>query len=183
MHGIIHKALKDMVIKEFGIERWENIEAAVAPSSDVYISMQGYSDDVTYGLIGATSQELGESVETCLELFGQYWLLEAAPGSYADILDATSDQLIGFIANINSLHDRIISTFPKYVPPEFYIESLGSERYQVNYVSTRKGLCHFVIGLLKGLGIRFKRELVIESYEPVACESGEEWAFIIRVPE
>lgn len=181
MHGIIHNALKSMVIRDFGEARWEKIENAANNSSDVYIGMQGYSDDVTYGLIGTATQELGVSVEACLERFGEYWVLEAAPGSYADILNATSDNIIGFLQNINFLHDRITSTFPNYIPPEFYIDEIGNGLYEVHYVSTREGLCYFVVGLLKGVGKRFKTDLEVVSFRQLECESGEEWLYTIRV--
>lgn len=181
MHGIIHKALKDMVTEEFGAERWKKIEETANNSGDVYIGMRGYSDDVTYGLIGTATKELGVSVEVCLERFGEYWVLDAAPGSYADLLDATSDNVIGFFENINSLHDRIISTFPRYIPPEFFIKELGDDIYEIHYISTREGLCYFVVGLIKGVGKRFNKAIEIIDFRQLECESGEEWLYTIRV--
>lgn len=182
MHGIIHKALKDMVTEEFGEESWQKIELAASNQGEIYIGTQSYSDDVTYGLIISATKELGVDIDVCLERFGEYWILDAAPSSYADVLNATSSDIIGFFRNINSLHDRITSTFPLYIPPEFSIQELGNDLYEIHYISTRKGLCYFVIGLLKGVGKRFNKTLEVIEFRQLESESGEEWLYTVRVP-
>ena len=182
MYGIIHKALKEMVVRDFGQEKWEKIESEAAQSKEIFVSMQPYSDDIVYALIGAASKELGAPVDECLQMFGRYWILDAAPESYSNILDATGSEIVHFIQNINSLHDRITSTFPDYVPPEFFIEPIGESLYKINYLSTRAGLSPFVVGLLQGLGTRFDTEIDIQKAEQIECDSGEEWAFTVHIP-
>lgn len=181
MYGIIHKALKDMVIRDFGEEKWLGIVDNSGVSQDVYLSMQAYDDEITYKLIGSASEVLGAPVDDCLLAFGKYWITVAAPESYGAVLRATGDEIIEFMNNVNALHDRITSTFPKYVPPEFYLEKLGDNLYRITYVSVRAGLASFVEGLLLGLGDRFNCEIDIVSKKQVPADSGEEWKFDIKV--
>ena len=89
MYGIIHKALKDMVIRDFGEQKGTDIVSHSGIEHDVYISMQTYDDDTTYTLIGSSSEILGAPVDDCLRLFGKYWITEAAPKAYSDVLRAT----------------------------------------------------------------------------------------------
>jgi guanylate cyclase soluble subunit beta len=96
------------------------------------------------------------------------------------LLDAAGRDMIGFLRNMNSLHDRITSTFLDYVPPEFYIEEEGTT-YKIHYISQRLGLNPFVVGLLKGLGARFGSKVTILDQEEVAVEKGTHTIFTVEL--
>jgi guanylate cyclase soluble subunit beta len=113
-------------------------------------------------------------------MFGEYWVLETATKSYEILLNAAGQDLVEFLTNLNALHDRITSTFLNYSPPEFHIEE-KEDHHLIHYVSQREGLTPFVVGLLKGLAIRFGREIDILSQTEVDVDQGAHTIFEIKL--
>jgi guanylate cyclase soluble subunit beta len=163
MYGLINSALKDMLIMHFGEDKWREVHTQSGVPEDSFLSMRRYDDDTTYRLAGAASEVLGASVDDCMEMFGHHWVAEVATRSFATLMDATGNDTVGFLHNLNALHDRIASTFLDYVPPEFIVEDIDvdSGSYHVHYYSERKGLTCFVTGLLMGLAKQFGDNLTI----------------------
>ncbi|MEO0413841.1 MAG: heme NO-binding domain-containing protein, partial [Verrucomicrobiota bacterium] len=61
-----------------------------------------------------------------------------------------------FLENLNALHDRLRMAVPHLNPPEFRVRSTGDQALNLQYFSDRPGLTPMVLGLLEGLGERFK---------------------------
>ena len=180
MYGLINNSLKSMINEKFGEEKWQEVLAASGVPEDSFLTMRSYDDAVTYSLAGAASDILGAPVDACLEMFGEYWVLEIATKSYGLLLDAAGEDMVEFLGNMNSLHDRITSTFLNYVPPEFQVEEIG-DGYNIHYKSKRKGLTPFVVGLLKGLAIRFDCKLTIREQTDVPAEPGTHTIFQVEI--
>lgn len=180
MYGLINNSLKSMIIKQFGEEKWEEVLAASGVPEDSFLSMRQYEDDITYQLAGAASQVLGAPVPACLEMFGEHWVLETASKSYGMLLDAAGQDMIAFLGNMNALHDRITSTFLDYIPPEFHVEKEGN-RHLIHYRSQRQGLTPFVVGLLKGLAIRFDADMIIHSQTEMEVTHGSHTIFEVEI--
>lgn len=180
MYGLINNSLKGMINEKFGEDKWLEVLSASGVPEDSFLTMRSYDDELTYALAGAASEVLGAPVEACLEMFGEYWVLETATKSYGLLLDAAGGNMVEFLTNMNALHDRITSTFLDYVPPEFFVEENG-EGYDIHYKSQRKGLTPFVVGLLKGLAIRFGCELEIVEQTDVPAEPGTHTIFHVMI--
>lgn len=180
MYGLINNSLKQMIQMQFGEEKWQEVLAASGVPDDSFLSMRRYDDEITYSLAGAASEVLGAPVDTCLEMFGEHWVLETASKSYGMLLDAAGRDMIGFLRNMNSLHDRITSTFVEYTPPEFFIEEEGTT-YKIHYISQRVGLNPFVVGLLKGLATRFDSTIKILDQTEVAVDNGTHSIFTVEL--
>ena len=180
MYGLINNSLKTMILKEFGEEKWQQVLTVSGVPEDSFLSMRRYEDDITYDLAGAASEVLGAPVAACLEMFGEHWVLETASKSYGMLLDAAGEDMITFLGNMNALHDRITSTFLDYVPPEFMVEQQG-ETYLIHYRSKRQGLTPFVVGLLKGLAIRFNADMRIVNQTEVEVAQGEHTIFEVEI--
>lgn len=181
MYGLINSALQSMIREKFGDEQWQQVLEASGVPADSFLTMRSYDDKITYDLAFAASDVLGAPVEACLEMFGEYWILETASKSYGPLMDASGTDMVEFLGNLNSLHDRITSTFLNYRPPEFRVETLEQGRHRVHYLSEREGLEPFVVGLLKGLAQRFECELEILEQEDVEVPAGTHATFEIRV--
>lgn len=181
MYGLINSSLQSMIREKFGDDEWNRVLAASGVPEDSFLSMRSYDDSVTYDLVGAASAVLGAPAEACLEMFGEWWVLETAAKSYGPLMEASGRDLVQFLRNINALHDRITGTFVNYVPPEFRVETLGGDRHRIHYVSTRQGLTPFVVGLLNGLAVRFGSELVIHSKDAMPVATGEHTVFEVTV--
>lgn len=180
MYGLINNALKEMILEKFGEETWNDVLRESGVPEDSFLTMRSYDDEITYSLAGAASKVVGAPVEACLEMFGEYWVLETASKSYGMLLKAAGQNMVEFLQNMNALHDRITSTFLNYVPPEFFVEENGN-LHDIHYVSQREGLTPFVTGLLKGLGVRFETEVTILSQQSVEVETGEHTVFTVEL--
>ena len=51
MYGLVNKAVKGFVLKNFDEATWSRIHTAAGVDSD-FTAMQAYEDDVTYNLVG-----------------------------------------------------------------------------------------------------------------------------------
>lgn len=181
MYGLINKALKSMILERFGEQQWLAIKQAAGVDEDSFVTMRSYDDQVTYQLAGAASEVLEAPVEACLEMFGQYWIEEVATKSYGSILDIMGDNVEDFLASIDSLHDRISTTFINYVPPSFSVAPAPDDHLTVTYVSQRVGLTPFVVGLLSGIGNRFDKSIDIVKQTTKQDDSGETTEFLVTV--
>ena len=70
MYGLINNTIVDLIVEKFGEDVWEKI-AQEAGTSKTFVSMNQYSDEVTYKLVGAASKILNLSATTVLEVFGE----------------------------------------------------------------------------------------------------------------
>jgi len=181
MYGLINKALRSMILEKFGEAQWQSIMTAAGVPDDSFITMRSYDDSVTYALAGAASETLGAPVETCLEMFGEYWIASTATDSYGAILDVMGDNVEDFLRSIDGLHDRISTTFINYVPPSFSVSDAADDCLKVTYLSERQGLTPFVVGLFKGIGARFEKSIAILDQSTVQDDRGETTEFLLKV--
>ena len=173
MYGMVNKAVRGFVLKNFDLKTWGRIHNAAGVSED-FISMQSYDDAVTYGLVGAAHEELGIPVPDILNGFGRYWVSDVATVAYADLMAKTGSGFTDFVKNLDHLHDRIRVTFPDYQPPSFRIKVLDDGTLQVDYYSHREGLLDFVVGLLEGLAVHYNETISIshvsDDDHPMPCK-------------
>lgn len=161
MYGLINKAVKGLVVGQFGADAWSRICARAEVADDEFLSMEGYEDKVTYDLVGAASEELGLPPDKILEAFGQYWVEYTAVEGYGDLLDSAGDTLLEFLSNLDQLHARVKLAFPDLKPPRFAVTDEDEHGLVLHYYSDRPGLGPLVTGLIHGLGKRFDRELEV----------------------
>ena len=182
MYGLIHRGLESMVTSQYGADTWNKILTNSEAGSDSFLTMRSYPDQVTLSLISSASQQLDLSAAACLEAFGEYWLLEFAPGNYNALLESTGREPIEFLKNLDDLHDHISSAFTEFSPPSFIVDDVTEEVFCLHYRSSRKGLESFVVGLLKGLKKRFDVDMEIEVETREQLEVGEHIIFKLTLP-
>jgi Haem-NO-binding len=164
MYGLVNKALQDLVCSRFGEAAWETIRRTAGVAVDVFVGMEAYPDDVTYKLVGAASEVLEVSSEEVLKAFGEYWVSYTAKEGYGEILRLAGDTLPAFLQNLDDLHTRVGLLFPRLKPPSFWCTDIREDSLRLHYrpgLDSREGLGPFVVGLVRGLGIRFKIEIEI----------------------
>ena len=159
MYGLVNKAVRDLVLMRFGKDRWDEIKTKAGVNGDTFVGMSPYPDEVTYRLVAAASETLGLSPEQVLEAFGEHWIGYTAQEGYGAMLDLAGDNFVDFLKNLDKLHARVGLSFPKLAPPSFRCTDVTEGSVRLHYYSKRPGLAPFVVGLLKGLGKRFKVEL------------------------
>ncbi len=156
MYGLVNKAVVDLVCTKFGKDTWDKIKQKADVDIDVFVSMDAYPDDITYRLVGAASEVLKLPPEAILEAFGEHWVLYTAAEGYGPMLDASGATLREFLMNLDALHARVALTLSELRPPRFRLVDIDHNTMLLEYRSTRQGLAPMVIGLLRGLGVKFK---------------------------
>ncbi len=155
MYGMIHRAIRQMVIDEAGPERWASIERRHGVGPQDMISAHVYEDALTVALLQSAADELGMALPDCLRAFGHYWIRFAERGSYGALMDFTGRDLPSFIANLDRMHQAVQAAMPAARVPSFTLAEARPDRIRVEYRSEREGLEPFVEGLLAALVERF----------------------------
>ena len=171
MYGLVNKAIEDMVRSQFSDETWEAIKQKASVKSEVFVSMEGYPDDVTHRLVKAASEVLDLSAAEIMKAFGQYWVQYTANEGYGDLMEMNGEDLPEFLENLDDLHARVGIMFPKLQPPSFDCsdEAEATDEFDasltLHYHSNREGLAPMVLGLVEGLGKRFDTDVDISQTE------------------
>jgi hypothetical protein len=173
MYGMVNQAVRGLVIREFGEDKWKAIHTK-AGSPATFLDFEKYDDSVTYNLVGAASQVLELDPAEVLKAFGNYWVTDVATVRYADLLDRSGIDFLGFLKGLDHMHSRIKVSFPDYLPPSFRVKEMGKGELQVDYYSDREGLLPFVEGLLEGLSVHFGVSMRIQGVpddmHPMPCK-------------
>lgn len=155
MYGLIPKAMEEMVRTTRGDACWEEIKRKAGVEIEVFVGQQPYPDAITYDLVGAASEVLAKPVTELLEAFGEYWVLETAVRHYEGIMNAAGMTLPDFLKSLNNMHTRIRMVMPELQPPNLTCTDVTQFSLKLHYRTFRRGLEHFVIGLVRGLGMHF----------------------------
>lgn len=178
MYGIVNKSIEELVVANYGIEKWDEIKAKSNIDIEYFISSESYDDDVTFALAHTIANELGVTVDDVLRLFGEWWILHTGKNHYGYLLESGGDNFKTFILNLPAFHNRVMMMYPKLTPPEFKVSCVEENSLHLHYFSKRKGLTAFVYGLMSGLGKFFNTDVTTEHLESIPSESTHE---IIKV--
>ena len=161
MYGMVNKAVEEMVVMHHGEEAWERIKAKAGIDVDVFMSNEGYPDQVTYALVGAASEVLKTPADRILEAFGEHWILHTAQEGYGGLLRAGGKTLPEFLVNLPNFHTRVAMIFPNLQPPSFSCSDVGPTSLNLHYKTQRPGMSAFVVGLIQGLGKMYATPVAI----------------------
>ncbi len=162
MYGIVNKAIEDLVIANFGEQKWEAIKERSNIDIDFFISSEPYDDDVTFKLAVAVSEEMNMSVGDVLVAFGEWWVIKTTSEKYAGLMQSGGNNLKEFLLNLPNFHNRVMLIYPKLTPPEFKISDITENSIHLHYFSKRQGLQEFVRGLIQGLGKMYETPTTID---------------------
>lgn len=161
MYGLVNRGLEQMVRTARGEEAWLRVKRAAGVEEVLFMTHHAYPDSVTLALVAATAVELETTPEEILERFGVHWVLVTAK-DYGAMLDATGRTLAEFLQNLPNLHTRVALSYPQLDPPRFRCSQVTESSLVLHYGSSRRGLAPFVIGLVRGLGLRFSTSVSVE---------------------
>ena len=165
MYGIVNRAIEELIIEKFGSEKWEEIKDKAGFKSEGFMTLKPYPDEITFQLVTAASDILNIPANTLLEAFGEYWILYTAERGYGEMLNLAGDTFPSFLKNLNMLHGRVSNLMPELAPPQFECINEQENSIDLIYRSHRNGMIPMLLGLIKGLGQRFGKEVVIQEVE------------------
>lgn len=180
MYGLVNKAVQGLICDRFGEETWNRILEESGVDIADFVAMQAYDDQITLDLVATASRVLDAPADGLLEAFGEYWTIYTAEEGYGSLLDSTGNTLTEFLANLDNLHTRVSLAMPDLRPPSFEYEEVSESLARLHYRSEREGLSPMVIGLLKGLSVRFKTPIDIKLVED-RSKGSEHDVFEVRI--
>jgi predicted hydrocarbon binding protein len=166
MYGLVNASLMQFIIDKRGEPAWQRIASAAHFDDAHFDKMHSYPDALTYELAGCASTELNIPLDTLLGELGKYWVEYTQDQGYGHFFEVAGPSLREFLFSLDELHARVGRSFLNLRPPSFRFDPIAANSVRMHYVSERKGLCPFVIGLLEGLSTRFNTPLSIDE---VAC--------------
>lgn len=161
MYGMVNKGFAELVIGDYGAEKWDQIKRRAGIEAEVFLSAEQYPDKLTYDLVGAAVEVLGVAGNELLERFGEHWIAKTGRDGYGAMLQANGRSLAEFLINLPNLHSRVAMLFPDLEPPRFSVSEVTDTSLTLHYWSHRPGLTQFVVGLVRGLGKMFATEVSV----------------------
>ena len=159
MYGMVNIALQEMVQQKLGEDAWQGLCRRAGHEDGLFLSLESYPDDVTYGLVGGAAEAFKLTVPEFLEQFGRYWINYALKSAYAPLLRA-STSLDQALTSLDGMHRTIARTLANLRAPSFSFEQTP-EGGTLRYRSVRAGLAPFVVGLVRGMAEMHRVELQI----------------------
>jgi len=162
MYGIVNKSIEDLVITNFGKEKWDIIHKKSGVNIDFFLSNEVYDDDVTYKIATAVGEVMNMTLSEVLIAFGQWWVMKTTKEKYPGLMESGGNNLRDFLVNLPNFHNRVMLIYPKLTPPEFKVSDVTEKSLNLHYYSHREGLQDFVRGILLGLGNVYETAVVLE---------------------
>jgi hypothetical protein len=162
MYGIVNKAIQELVVANFGDEKWEAIRERSGIEEDFFISSEPYDDEITYQLAQAVGEEMNMTLSQVLIVFGEWWVIKTTKERYGGLMESGGSTLKEFLENLPLFHNRVMLVYPKLTPPEFKVSDIKEKSLNLHYFSKREGLQDFVTGLIQGLGKMFDTPVTIK---------------------
>ena len=179
MYGMINKAAQELIVTQFGDEKWRAVKKRAGIDVEEFNRLTPYPDEVTYDIIASASEILDLPVATVLETFGKYWISFTINSGYEPMFSMSGNNLFEFLKSLDELHTRLSLSFPNYRPPSFYCADYGTSSLRLHYISEREGLAPFVVGLVKGLGDLFATPVTV-TQEKAKSEGASHDVFLIE---
>ncbi len=138
MYGLVNKAIKDLVVSNYGNEKWIEICKLTEFHEEEFVGMNSYPDKLTYDLVKNASLVLKADANIILEAFGEYWILYTADEGYGDLMNMTGNSFTEFLDNLDMLHFRINNIMPDLKAPQFTTRNPQEKSIELEYRSHTK---------------------------------------------
>lgn len=162
MYGMVNEGIKTFIVSNFGEKKWTEICQKANIDTKDFTMLEVYPDELTYNLVGSISETLQMSPEDVLTTYGKYWITYATSVGYEQLLAMFGPDFKTCLKNLNHMHSHMGSFLPNIKAPRFDVTELSENVIHVNYVSERKGLAPFVMGLFQGLSERYKTKITMK---------------------
>ena len=171
MYGLVNQAVQDYVAHAHGEAAWQAVRSRAGVAAD-FLPLEQYPDALTYAMVGAACEVTGTGAPELIEAIGVHWVAFTAQRGYGALLDQLGATFPEALANLDAMHVRVALMMPNLKPPSFRVREVQDRRLLLDYISHRAGLAPMVIGLVKGLGHKYKLEPKVRLVQPRA-EGGD----------
>lgn len=182
MYGLVNRALQQLVCTQHGKCLWTEIRSRAGVADEVFLRMESYPDEMTYGLVASASEVLDAPAELLLKEFGRYWVRYTMVEGYGALLSDLGPSFQEALAALDGMHARVALLYPALKPPRFSVSDVAQDRVSLHYRSERSGLAPMIIGLVEGLGERYQLRIAV-THAVAKEDSGDHDRFDIRILE
>ena len=151
MKGTIVRCLEELVVTQFGEDKWQkSLEDAGIKSSRIFLPFEDVEDSVVMKLVTAVCKNLNISLSQAADAFGDYWVNVYSQKLYPQYY-AKHKTARDFLLDMDAVHVAMTKTIKDAKPPRFEYEWKSEDTLIMHYNSHR-GLIDFAVGLVKGVG-------------------------------
>jgi hypothetical protein len=165
MKGTIVRCLKDLVVTQFGQDKWEkSLKDAGLDTFTMFWPMSDVDDAQVVKLFEAVCQNLNISFVQAADAFGDYWVNVYSQEMYPLYYErhATARD---FLLDMDNVHVAMTRSMENARPPRFQYEWKDDKTLIMHYKSHR-GLIDFVVGLARGVGKRYEEDIQVTKLGP-----------------
>ncbi len=160
MKGVIVSCLKELVVSNFGQDKWEaSLEAAGFYRKTFFPLTLNVKDEDVLKIVGGVCKVLNITLEQAADAFGEHWVCKYASRYYRQFFDGIHSSR-AFLLNMNNVHEVTTKNIPDARPPHFAYVWLSDNILLMKYKSPR-GLIDFFVGLVRGVGKYFHENLEV----------------------
>lgn len=165
MKGTIVKCLEELIVTQFGKDKWEQaLEGAGLSKKTMFFTLSDVDDAQVMKVVESVCKTLDISLEQAAEAFGDYWVNNYSQQVYGQYYKQNKTAK-DFMLNLDDIHVTMTNTIQNAAPPRFTYDWKNDKTLVINYNSHR-GLIDFAIGLAKGIGKFYKEELQVSKLSP-----------------
>jgi hypothetical protein len=160
MKGVIPLALREMILKQFGAEKWKEVlHKAGMAQEPLLLAVGDVEDPVVLKMVHSVCQVLNLSLVQAADAFGDYWVNVYSQKAYRRYYEKCKNAK-EFLLQLNSIHQTATQNLPGARPPQFEFQPEGDQALVLTYKSPR-GMIDFAVGLIKGVGHFYHENLRI----------------------
>ncbi|MFZ5596558.1 MAG: heme NO-binding domain-containing protein [Bacillota bacterium] len=160
MKGVIAQCLAELVIENFGRDKWEAaLEKSGLNKNTVFLATQDVNDKDVLNIVGSVCQVLKITLPQAADAFGDYWVNKFAPKIYSAYYMGVKSAR-EMLLKMDSVHLNTTKTMANARPPRFNYTWYDDKTLIMTYNSER-GLIDFLVGLVKGVGKHFNEHLEV----------------------
>jgi hypothetical protein len=165
MKGTIAKCLEELVVTQFGRDKWEQSlkDVGLSPST-VFWPMSDIDDAQVMGLVEAVCKNLSITLVQAADAFGAYWVNVYSQRMYPLYYERNATAR-DFLLDMDNVHMQATRTMEKARPPRFDYEWKDDRSLIMHYKSER-GLIDFVVGLARGVGKYYGENIEVSKLGP-----------------
>ncbi len=165
MKGVVFVLFEEFIIDGWGEETFEDLlDLCPHVASTPIVGPKTYPDEWLIDMLTAACGRLGVSAPDALRAFGRF-ALPGLIGRFPNFLEGAGHPRALLLQLHDIIHVEVRKLLEGASPPDFRYEDPGDGGLIMHYHSRRR-LCHFMEGLLDGLGDHFN---VPTRHRQLAC--------------
>jgi hypothetical protein len=165
MKGTIVRCLEELVVTQFGKDRWEQCLRDVGlRASTVIFPLSDIPDAQVVELTQAVCKNLDITFAQAADAFGDYWVNVYCQKMYPMYFERKATAR-DFLLDMDNVHVQMTRAMEQARPPRFDYEWKDDKTLIMHYRSHRN-LVDFVVGLAKGVGKYYKEDLWVTKLGP-----------------